>query len=177
MNYLPAPPTDNLYKFAAITGLWFVMVVIAYFAYLAYLGHMSEKESNEYMSYMRSVMMTEDISKRVEQHNIGKATKTNRPDWIPQHFTDQDELRFLKNALNNHQETIADYKKHPHPYQEQLNDLLVIPIRATLIILAFGYGLMVWGFIAWYKKVQRPQDEHTKLEIELKKSMLEKNKN
>jgi len=150
------------------------MAVIAYFAYLAYLGYMSEKESNEYLSYMRSVMMIEDINNRIDQYKTGKATKTNRPDWIPQHFTNEDEQSFLVRALNNHQESKAEYEKAPHPYREQTRDLLSVPIKATLSVLIFAYALMVWGFVKWYKKVQRPQDELIMLEIELKKSLLAK---
>lgn len=176
MNYLPAPPTDNLYKFMAITGLWFVMGVLAYFAYLGYLGYMSEKESNEYRSYMHSIMMSQDISKRINQHKTNKAAKATRPDWIPEHFTKEDELHFLEKALENHQKTITDYQGAIHPYGEQLHELLAVPLRVTLTILIFGYILVIVGFIRWYKKVQQPQDELTKLEVELKKITLEKTK-
>ncbi|OGS90131.1 MAG: hypothetical protein A2Z95_08545 [Gallionellales bacterium GWA2_60_18] len=152
------------------------MGVIAYFAYLAYLGHMAEKESNEYMSYMRSVMMIQDINNRIGQHNIGNATKENRPDWVPQHFTLKDELSFLSKILDTHQKATTDYEKAPHPYGEKLNDSLAVPLQATLTVLVSGYVLMVGGFLAWYKKAQSPQDELAKLEIELKKSLLAKTK-
>lgn len=175
MKGIPSTPTDNIYKFMAISGLWFIAGLLALYVWLVNVQIQLDKDRERSQAYFISVNMERDIKRRLD--SIEKeAFDENRLDWVPENFSVEEEKNFLTMVQKNHHETIAENKDvlDSNPGEElQL-------IKRWDIRLAFGVyvslmvGLTWFGFSRWVTKTHRVEEGLRELDFEIKEKTLEK---
>lgn len=182
MMSLFTPPTDNLYKFLALTGLVFIAVGLAIPAvffrqtgmeYLAQLRGSQELEVQEEFTNQRL-----ETLKHREQEAIGRRTiLQKRLDGLnsTSNSAEVDKLEGLVKEANREIESIADSSKELSLNlalkRAQVNSEETVSVnqrRDSRVLLGIGaiaflLGLLlsVLGFVLWYRRLQRFQDRET----------------
>ena len=77
MKGIPSTPTDNIYKFMAISGLWFVAGFIALYIWLANTHIQLDKESLRSQSYFFPSIWKELSKNDWTQLKMEKLKKTD----------------------------------------------------------------------------------------------------
>ncbi|RBC02804.1 hypothetical protein C3E97_008600 [Pseudomonas sp. MWU12-2115] len=173
MQWLPSPPTDNLYKFMAIFGLWLLLGLLLLFAWFGYMNFKLDEESRDNQHYYFSKNMKLDISRRLaslEANNSGE----NKLEWVPENSSPDQEKSFLKEALKNHEETMESTK---YVLKSQTGrDLKIFEASGALWILwlyvAIAIACPYLGFKWWYKKIQLPNEAANDMELKIKEASL-----
>lgn len=169
MQLLPTPPTDNLYKFMAISGLWLVAGILLFMFWLVYWGFQSQIEMKHSQEYFFSVNMEREISSRINSINSGKYDE-NKLSWVPAGSTPEQERSFLKFGLDNHRKTIEKYKKEVEA--ERIDIIEYIGEKYLIVCLSLYASVMsfflVFGFSWWYKKVQKPSEKMHDIDYKIK---------
>ena len=175
MNWLPTPPTDNLYKFAAISGIWLITIVIAIWVYLFNLLYISGIEAKQTTAYYVSLDMERQINNRLLAIKQKKLDEY-RPSWIQKELPIAQEKILLDIALENHSKTVEKYKDVAE--KEHNNPLIDGPqpswfVYAFSTVNALAIVVTLWGFINWYKKLQRPQEKMHDIDYLIKQKTLQ----
>lgn len=175
MNPIPAAPTDNLYKFVAILGLWMFFGLLALIGWLVYLEYEFKDKSIASISYFRSVQALSDIENRLESIRTG-GLEENKLDWVPKSWDLDQELHALEVARENHSESVA---KNQHAIGSEagknlryLKDPTVIGF-GILYITLMSFCILI-GFLRWKKNIQDPEIYFMKKNTELVERSIDK---
>jgi len=170
MNWLPSPPTDNLYKFLAIIGGWGVFFIFTFLLALFFQNY----EHAEFNKKMSSIYAEEDWNRKAESrvNSLKKGlTGENRIPEISSNFSLKEELLFLSNSMKLSSERLAQLKeltKQPpqniFPFLASINFDRWLLGALALVLLAFSYGFMQWFVL------QRISDEILRLDLILKRT-------
>jgi hypothetical protein len=177
---VPEIPTDNLYKFVALSGVLMMLVgfavppVIRYRAMQADLALLTEyKASNTHR-----VRGVEQLSRSIELMEIANLRELDRLRAGPRADTTKAQLAeaFRKaNAISDSAQAVADSA-------QQIDiETLDAAVQADREFFAFfvwvGWGLALagivlatWGFRNWYIKLQKPLDELVRLDAESRRA-------
>ena len=173
MQWFPTPPTDNLYKFAAVCGLLMLGGALFVILALAYLDYRIEAQTDASLYNFSSQHNQRLFSKRITALD----GKDNEKDWIAQLSKElNNDPIFLKNVLNIQKEMSAGYK----PADPDTLDLAFNFVRArealsliALVIYALvASSLTVFGLSGWRKKIHEPNERQNELDEEIKKASL-----
>jgi len=173
MQWFPTPPTDNLYKFAAVCGLLMLGGALFSILALAYLDYRIEVQTDASLYNFSSQKNQRLFSKRITALEAGEKEK----DLIPQISKDlNNNSDFLKTALKIQSDMNAGYK----PADPDTLDLVFNFIRAretfSLIVLVIyavvASSLTVFGLNGWRKKIHEPSERQNELDEEIKKASL-----
>jgi hypothetical protein len=172
MNWLPTPPTDNLYKFLAIFGTWGLLFVFGSLLVLSYQNH----EHDEFSKKLKAVYSEESWIRKAEARV--KSLKENRlaESSIPEisnRFSPKEELLFLSNAIALSKERLAQLKEFTKQPPENIFPFLA-SIRFDWWLLGILNGTFVcfyFGFRQWLV-LQRASDELLQLDLTLKKAQV-----
>ncbi|RUR43611.1 hypothetical protein [Vreelandella populi] len=175
MKGIPSTPTDNIYKFMAISGLWFVAGFIALYIWLVNTQIKLDKEALISQSYFFSVNMERNIHNRLSSIESGEADE-NRLDWVPSSYTLEQEKTFISKALDNHQENI---NKNKDVLESNTGEELKLVERWDVRIAGALYiflmvGLTSIGFYKWITKTHSVEEDLRNLEKEIKLKTLKK---
>jgi len=66
MQWLPSPPTDNIYKLLAVFGLWLIAGALTLVSIFTYLDYRFQKETREESHHSQTEQMVNDFTKRIE---------------------------------------------------------------------------------------------------------------
>lgn len=177
MKWLPSPPTDNLYKFMSIFGLWLLLGLVLLFAWLGYLDFQIKKESERSQAYFISTNMESKISTRLASIKAMHFNE-NRLEWILPSTGIEQEQKILQMALDNHKQIIDKNKDSlNHNIREMMEMLesmdflwiVMIPIYVFLAV-----GCPYFGFTRWYRYIQKPSEAAHDLDCRLKEATLRK---
>ena len=173
MNWLPSPPTDNLYKFSAISGLWLLLGLLVFFSWLGFLQFQNAKEAKRSQAYFFAEQMEMQISARLDSINAKRPTE-NKLEWTPPGATLEQEQKFLQMALDNHRRTIEKNKNiFDRKSGEDLEILKSMGFYWLMpIYVFFAVGCPFFGFIGWYRKVQKPSEEAHILDCRVKEATI-----
>lgn len=173
MQWFPTPPTDNLYKFAAVCGLLMLGGALFVILALAYLDYRIEAQTDASLDNFSSQHNQRLFSKRITALD----GKDNEKDWIPQLSKElNNDPIFLKNVLNIQKEMSAGY----NPADPDTLDLAFNFVHAretlSLIVLVIyalvASSLTVFGLSGWRKKIHEPNERQNELDEEIKKASL-----
>lgn len=175
MNGIPIAPTDNMYKFMAISGLWFFAGFIAFYIWLVNVDIQLEKEKLRTQAYFVSVNMEREIENRLKSIKDGKVSE-NRLDWVPASFTSEQETLFIRQALTNHRLTIS---KNKDIIDNRIGEELSLFDRWDVMIAGIVYvtlmvGLIWFGFSRWITKTHFLDEKLKYLERDIKIKSMEK---
>ncbi|UTW03976.1 hypothetical protein KDX31_02815 [Amphritea atlantica] len=175
MKWMPAIPTDNLYKFCAISGMWMFFGLVVLYTWIVAITIQIEKEGSASTSYYSSLITVSDIERRLDSIEKG-LEKENKLDWTSTEWDIDQEKNFLEHALKNHRKSMKlnEYAINSDT-GEQLNLIkrpaVYIPGLLYLALMSF---LLVIGFFRWKTKIQDIDLEIRKVELETKKRALVK---
>jgi hypothetical protein len=134
---LPTPPTENLYKFAAITGVILCILAPLYWAsfYVAY-----RHQELAALQSLHDAVASEDFSVLKATDQTAK-TMTTEEKQLVEHSN---------SAKQRAQSTGADYLLMARFFN-------VVNVIAVTFEIA-GLFVTFWGFNRWYRRVQEPLD-------------------
>ncbi|MBJ2245425.1 hypothetical protein [Pseudomonas haemolytica] len=173
MQWFPTPPTDNLYKFFAISGLLMLGGALAIIVALAYLDYRTEKETDEALYNFSSTQNQSKYSARITALQSGLAHK----DLIPNLSIElNNNLEFLKKVVDI-QSMMGGTQK---PREPDLLDITFSFVSArewfSLVLLVLYAGIAstssFLGLRYWYKRIQVPSERLNQLEEDIKKASL-----
>lgn len=175
MNVIPSTPTDNIYKFMAISGLWFVVGFIALYIWLVNTQVQLDKERLKSQAYFLSVNMERGIQNRLNAILAHKPAE-NRLGWVPTSWTLEQEAKILSIALENHQETI---RKNKDVLESRTGEGLLLLERwdvriAGALYISLMVGLTYFGFSRWFAKTHLVDEELRNIDRDIKLKSLEK---
>jgi len=175
MKWLPSPPTDNLYKFMSIFGLWLLLGLVLLFAWLGYLNFQVKKEGERSQAYFISTNMELKISTRLASIKA-KHFNENRLEWVLPDTGIEQEQKILQMALDNHRQIIEKNKDALNhnidgmlEMLESMGFLWIMPIYVFLAV-----GCPYFGFTRWYRYIQKPSEAAHELDCRLKEATLRK---
>jgi len=177
LNFFPKPPTDNLYKFLAVTGTWLMAFVTIFIMYLGYINHEIKKISIKQDNYYFHKNTVNDINRRLSSIKKGEI-KRNVLDWTIISDGSIKETTFLNAAKKRYIERIKQYESKP---RQDYNELFKL-VKATgflwvvYLIIAIAVFCFYFGFRYWYSKVQKLSDISIQHDINIKKLTIEKMK-
>lgn len=175
MNGIPSTPTDNIYKFMAISGLWLCAGFIALCIWIVNTQVQLDKERLKSQSYFFSVNMEREIENRLNSIGAGKPAE-NRLHWVPASYTLEQEKQFISEALKNHQETIS---KNKDVLESTTGEEFRLLERWEVKIFGLFYvflmtGLTWFGFSRWVTKTHLVDEELRNIDKDIKLKSLEK---
>lgn len=170
MNVLPSPPTDNLYKFSAISGLLILLFSITGFVYLTFLLSNYDKATNLHFKSNDAEVSIREINCRIDaikHENIEKCPyREIRRESL------EDELNILLAIKRSDERVIAEYKRYSElsqPLKENFEWIFNTGIFLLLLITPSSATILfVFGLSRWYKKVQIPMNELTYLNLKIR---------
>lgn len=105
-----------------------------------------------------------------------KRLSENRLEWTPPEATPEQEQKFLQIALENHHQTIQKNKDvldrrlgEEFEIMKAMGYFWLMPIYVI-----FAVGFPFFGFLGWYKKIQRPSEKAHTLDCKLKELTIRK---
>lgn len=175
MNWLPSPPTDNLYKFIAIFGLWLLLGLIMVFAWLGYLQFQLEKEGERAQAYFSSKRMEAQISARLASVKARRPAE-NKLEWMPPDISLEQEQKLIQEMLTDHKQAIEKNKDAlDRKFGEELKLLGSMGFPWVMpIYMLFTVSCTLFGFIQWHRKIQKPSEEAHILDCRLKEVEIKK---
>lgn len=153
--YLPSPPTDNLYKFAALLGAIVTIAAPAYYVTQSTELHLREVSAQQETAIYQKQTEWWAADAAASWHEV-KPDKDGRiPDPTPAEqalykaaFEKRRELELTQIKVQHAEKTVAVLR-------DQLQLLFWLAIAALLV----GIPLSSWGFLQWHRRVQRLQDK------------------
>lgn len=178
MQILPAPPTDNIYKFAAITGIWFAVALAVIFLGLAYVKDQNIIERQRSSNYDYAVAQVALIARRLDFIASGNED-SGRLVWMPISVPVEAEKPQLDNLLREYRATVTTYEATPRSEVVQRSEQLVIVVSywfyvVFALIIVLAVVLTIFGFGGWYRYVQRPAERLLEVELKLRHAELKK---
>ncbi len=164
---IPRPPTDNLYKFLAITGLLVLATCIGINEHRNYIHSVENAQIRVGKETIdrKLAQETEEIDRVVSSVQANIARAKNSPEQLDHEAIDQlrdeiEELRRIAFKQSSSDWLVKD--SSALRLKSELADASVAATRSMNIWLIF-FGLVgllstLSGFVLWYYKLQRHQD-------------------
>ena len=175
MNILPSTPTDNIYKFMAISGLWFIAGFIFLYTWFIKTEIDLANQSQKIRSYSDSKVILNKINLRLESINTNEIS-ANKLDWIPIDMDIKTEKIILLGAKDNHQKYIDKATKD---IDKEIGNELKLFDRLDVRIVSIAYIILmvfltVFGFFGWFKKSHKIDEQTREIDLLIKQKTLEK---
>ncbi len=172
MNFLPKPPTDNLYKLIALIGTWLVTIGVFYLIVIAILEYRLELVSKKQVILFSAQDKIELIDQRlnsIEKGNLDESILA----WSPHIDGNQKEVDFLNSQLEklkNLENKFLPIVQNNEP-QKYSNYLFKTYLHVLFsIILFFVGGTMFYvGYRLWYSRVQKCIDQQQQYDLKIKR--------
>lgn len=174
MKWMPTIPTDNLYKFSAISGLWMLIGLFIFYAWMISLSIKLERYNEDSFAKMISKNSLYLLEKRVGSIKNGDLD-SNRLDYIPEAWNEDQELRYLSDEIKVLKDKINSYKD----YSKDMIKSLDVFSRVDVIIFGITYiffcaSLVVFGFFGWKRNLHDVEKEMRSVSLNIQIKTLEK---
>ena len=141
-------PTDNLYKFLAISGLVIAMFSVYYLFQKSHELQFLIVEQKAELELQKYQMGRYDEKFKLQEEQLSTEETSEKKRSVLDNI-DKDLIEYAK-VQTNSELNLAKIKILHHEY---------IYYKVTGIIgFIFGLFLIVFGFVLWYKKIQKPLD-------------------
>ncbi len=172
---VPAAPTDSIYKFFAIGGVWMLIGLLAFFGYLFHVSFQAQERAKLLAISSDRDLDLVRIEARRASLRAGK-TEENKLSWMPLGLSIKQELSLLRSTEKSirSQEPVELESEDPSTILRQLSSINAgwyIALYAAISILFLCFGLR-----GWWKRVQKPSDIAIEIDLQLKAAALEKTK-
>ena len=177
MATIPLPPTDNLYKFMAITGTIILILITFFLIWLRVLLFEYKKENDLYISKISIDAKVSEI--KFKRENIDNDSNQYISEWL----SGFDNKEKALNSLNEIELNIMDRKKELENIPtDDSAELMVERLNYVgwysifKVITIFGVFITVLGYALWWDKQQKIMDQLAVLNVKLKRQEVGKNK-
>lgn len=169
MEILPSPPTDNIYKFAAILGLWFATLLLGIFIVFAYVTYKSSEGMKRAAVYGQNLNSEFQVSQRLEAIESGRLSEARLTWMLPNTPIDQ-ERKMLADLRTRLSTSIAEFEALPEdPVVKRFKEFSGARLEWTLVVVVLLAVIpTLWGFFRWYKRVQLPSEKMLAIELQIK---------
>ncbi len=170
IQFLPSPPTDNLYKFMAIFGAWALLILAVFLMGVDFLAFKSKVEAQQTIAYYRATHNVQLIQDRLAAIQAGRLNDAIVP-WAPLHDGSDSEKAFLQNGLQNNQAYVTRHKDDADRDDVQTDWQILSAVHGLFYILVFtGIGILclIPGFYRWWT-IQRVSDALLDSELDFQK--------
>lgn len=170
-KWLPSPPTDNLYKYAAISGLWLSLGFSLIFVIYIKTSYSLQDYDSLLILIANDKQNIKKEKDRIASLEIGKI-KDNTIPGISNLFAPPQELLFLKNSLALDEKRETQYKQNIIKLGDPKSDWKWIQ-RSYLglwlpVSIPLSFLISFIGFRLWYLRNQKYADEILILERNIK---------
>lgn len=158
MNFLPKPPTDNLYKFVAILGLWMIIFTMAIGFFINFMTYQIDQETEAVVRLMGYDSKLSRIERRLQSIEAGELGE-NILEAAPVHDGSEEEMSYLADVKDRIKENMNKLESRGADYVQAVNVAWTIKLHWLLYIFPALSCLFFWfGFRQWYLKIQKPSD-------------------
>lgn len=158
INFLPKPPTDNLYKFAAILGLWLLIFTIAIAFFISFITYQIEQETDATARLMSHNSKLHQIEKRLSSIDAGDIEQ-NVLNFSRVHDGSEQEIIHLNELKALISQKVEAIKSNSTNYARSIEVFWKIKLHWFLYILPIiSATLFFFGFRQWYIKIQKPSE-------------------
>ena len=140
--YIPAIPTDNLYKFVALAGVALVLISLIYPEQA--LRDLGAKKIDSETQLRVLLAQADRLESELDLLETSKDVEDKRLDRIKEQ---NDEIRINALKASGENQKIALYATHHESVATYAKYLLIL-----------GSAMSFLGFFLWYRRVQRPAD-------------------
>lgn len=173
MKIIPSPPTDNLYKFVAIFGLWLCTVLVVFLGFTNYLVYESAQEARLTGYYVFAEGRINEVSRRIKAIDEGRKLDDLVAD-IPRMPSLAQEREFLENIRTRFQKNLAERKPVPQWRSQFFEQLDAMGGEYTVAAFSLvAVGCFYFGFRGWYRNVQGPSEQAAHIDLQLKRKELD----
>lgn len=144
MINFPTPPTDNLYKFVALTGL-----ILLIFAFIYPLQLISDLELRTVDTNTKISLLA--VEKSNIEEDLATAKKSKKLSF--------EEIESLADRSRKFQLKSVEVDGE-HERLGTLTKQLRFVWNALTILIVFGFGMTCVGFYCWYYRVQKVLDKN-----------------
>ena len=173
MQWLPSPPTDNIYNLLAVFGLWLIAGALTLVSIFSYLDYRFQKETREESHHSQTEQMVNDFTKRIGALEKGTPELHKIAD-LPDSFNN--DVTFLKNSLVIQERKLSTYKEREKDNLDTFMDYLLVHEKEFYIFIGLYATLTslctVIGFSRWFQKIQKPGEVLNELDIKIKEASL-----
>ncbi|WP_123658818.1 hypothetical protein [Salinisphaera japonica] len=169
-------PTDNLYKFAAISGMWLALGLLLFFAWLIHTDIQLDRESKAFPAYANAKNTLRNIEQRLEAIDNGMPEQ-NKLSWVSQDLSAGKERSLLQKIAKRHRKTIADFQalNVSSDISETMDVFQRTDVRCLgVIYIFFTVSMLIFGFTGWKRKVHDVDMELRAIDLTARKKELEK---
>jgi len=175
MNPLPTPPTDNLYKFMALTGTWLMIFLLAFYAWLLNADYEIRLEGRQLQAFVSAQASLREIQVRLLAIREGRHAE-NIVSWVQKDWPLEQEVRILSSVAVSNGRIVDEYQKSNHGKLGEIFDRLssmgflwfIVPYVGGAVALTYS------GYRLWYRRVQIPNESMARVELELKVASVRK---
>ena len=143
---LPIPPTDNLYKFAALSGT--ILFILGLYTPLYLDEQFNDKSVN---LELKNAKLTADIDYCNRQLKLSAADSSNSEKL-------KAGLRETSELLRQEDQQIQEQKILIKNI-ERLGKQIIIADLISIFIILLGLAVVIIGYRLWYIRIQRPMDK------------------
>ena len=172
-------PTDNLYKFMAVSGV--VTALVCGYLLVSVATRHQEKLYEHFVAYEIQIIELEGFSQDVEEfgehvERLEKLLDSKAPpgETVPLESLTPHQREALQTLLNPDPNTAGSWAGFQEQYRRLQKDVRIgdlehkqlrstgtrLRILTSILAVGVGGGLVVatWGFLLWYTRVQRHLD-------------------
>jgi hypothetical protein len=160
ISQLPNPPTDNLYKFLAITGI--IVLVLAYL-----MPYILLKDLTTQMIEQIGEANLLQIELNIVEREVTRLENNEMPT--------ADDVTRIRTMLDDIQRNDTK-RKTKLMLIDDINQEFKVISKIANYAKSIGFFLTIIGFALWYEKLQRHQDTFVKREAEHTYKEIEKTK-
>lgn len=169
MEILPSPPTDNIYKFAAILGAWFAAVLLGIFVVFSYVTYQSSEGMQRTVVRGQDMNSEFQVSQRLEAIDSGRFSDA-RLTWMSPNISIDQERKMLSDLQTRLRTSIDQFEERPEdPVVKHFKEFTASRLEWTLFIVVFFAVIpTLWGFLRWYQRIQLPSERMLTIELQIK---------
>ncbi len=167
MEKILTPPTDNLWKFMAISGMWGgIFILITYILLI-----LSQAAMNRNSTVIDKVFWNDQEIDQIRNREVAiqqGRVNDDRTQWL-----------YFGNSIPKEKEILANRIEYLKRENERLGaspkataplDLQMVEIKFLERFIGFCYVLLcvsIFGFLGWWKYVQLPSQRRMEIELQL----------
>ena len=146
---VPRLPTDNLYKFVALSGLvvFLVCLILPWLGLFREWGAADALDQDSRLAEFRLTVLSERIN------SLSPAIEAGRRDSAIVARVESNGVQ-----LRREREAAVLLRTRTTQIREEIG-LLQSLTNVCVVFGTFGLGWSIWGFWRWYTKLQKPLDE------------------
>lgn len=171
MKFLPTPPTDNLYKYMAITGTWIMTGIVIGSLVIVYFDIRYELYYGNFIRKIRTEKNIREFDSAISSGNLGEFE------------IKKDDIPYLNSRISGLMKELEVIDKNLDG-DKWISDVFGLFDKYYKLFFCiffaffvFGLSLTMYGYRNWYMKYQKKQDRLLEIELLSKENEIKNGQN